>query len=281
MTVTWQFNRGFIEELEIDLSRFLLHAEALFQIFPLRDLRITGVRGRMRELLQCPGFSRIARLDLSGQALMDDDVRTFCLSPHAGNLTSLNLCGNQLTNAGVRLIAASPLLQQLEHIDVRWNLLTDPDVLISEIMAGNPACDILLEPVWQVPPAARNAREILAAMMRRPGGPPGDPPLIPLAGDDVVPGSWTDEDFDSAFPEPEEERLEHGIQGLQQAIGAVGEALLQAQRAAASLLGPERGRVPTPDRVRIRMMLGNLRQLLQEHRIRLHGLIEGRRPDAG
>lgn len=67
-------------------------------------------------------------LDLSGQALDDEDVRTLADHPALATLTHLVLTDNHIGNRGLRAIASSRSLARLRHLDLRDNRITSDGI---------------------------------------------------------------------------------------------------------------------------------------------------------
>src|SRR5262245_51136240 len=60
----WRFRRGFVEAVTLRAADFLWHAEALFRIAPVREVRLLHAADLLAELASCPGLARLTGLDL-------------------------------------------------------------------------------------------------------------------------------------------------------------------------------------------------------------------------
>jgi uncharacterized protein (TIGR02996 family) len=68
------FRHGLPEQVDLSAVDFLLHAEALFRLGPIRHVRLTKVREYLSDLARCPYLGRIEFLDLSDNQLRPSDM---------------------------------------------------------------------------------------------------------------------------------------------------------------------------------------------------------------
>jgi uncharacterized protein (TIGR02996 family) len=125
---TWQFHRGFIDEVAVAADMFLAHAGRLFRRVPIRHLRLwsrrwpqsfpVGEPVSMAALVDEPHLQCLRSLDLRENNLASRDVRALAVSEHLTNLTALNLAHNRIGDGGIRALAGSPLLGRLEHLNL-------------------------------------------------------------------------------------------------------------------------------------------------------------------
>jgi uncharacterized protein (TIGR02996 family) len=125
---TWDFHRGFIDEVELFASRFLSYAGRLFRQAPIQHVRLwreiappASRRLNVPALADSEYLRRLRSLDLSDNRLETRDLRALVVSEHLTNLTALNLAHNRIGDGGIRALAESPLLGQLTHLDLRHN----------------------------------------------------------------------------------------------------------------------------------------------------------------
>lgn len=118
---SWQFRRGFVEEVTLSARDFLEHAEDMFQWTPLRSVRLFAAAECIPELAACPYLSRLARLDLSSNNLGNAGVQVLAVSPQLSVLDALDLRGNNIETLGARALTESPHLTRLTSLDLRDN----------------------------------------------------------------------------------------------------------------------------------------------------------------
>lgn len=125
---TWNFHRGFIDEVSLFAGRFLSHAGRLFRQAPIQHVRLwREIAPRADRRLNVPALAdsehlrRLSSLDLSDNRLETRDLRALVVSEHLTNLTALNLAHNRIGDGGIRALAESPLLGQVTHLDLRHN----------------------------------------------------------------------------------------------------------------------------------------------------------------
>jgi uncharacterized protein (TIGR02996 family) len=112
----WTFRRGFIEEVAAPTSRFLRHAEPLFEHAPILEVHLSRARERLDALTECPWLLRLHHLDLSNNFIRDQGAQLLAESPFLAELSSLNLSSAALGDAGVRALASSPNLKMLREL---------------------------------------------------------------------------------------------------------------------------------------------------------------------
>ena len=122
-----RFQRGMVEELELDASLFLDQSELIFQRAPLvRRVSMRKSGRRLEQLVQSHHLTRLSALELPGDFLDTIDDRGAELlagSGHLSSLTALGLPFNALSASGVRALAASTGLRNLTSLDLSGNRL--------------------------------------------------------------------------------------------------------------------------------------------------------------
>src|SRR3954466_9886952 len=76
------FFRGFVEQVQLDASRFLSTAPRLYQTAPILHLDLTGVKPVAEELFASPLLDRIHTLELMRNELGDAEAQLIATSPH-------------------------------------------------------------------------------------------------------------------------------------------------------------------------------------------------------
>ncbi len=118
-----QFRRGFVEIVWMRATRFLSHAERLFQLCPVRELRVTTrtTPDEFAALLASPFLRMLDSLDLSDVRLGKTAPRIVSHSHFASALRILRLRGCGITDEGAHLLARVPFEWPLRELDVAFN----------------------------------------------------------------------------------------------------------------------------------------------------------------
>jgi uncharacterized protein (TIGR02996 family) len=111
-----EFVRGFLGRVSLPASVLLEHGEDLFRDWPLQELRLREFHGWLGEVLARRWLSGVTSLDLSEQALSDDDIRALMASTQLQGLRRLTLCA--ATQDGIELLARWPGLRGITHLSL-------------------------------------------------------------------------------------------------------------------------------------------------------------------
>jgi uncharacterized protein (TIGR02996 family) len=115
----WHFRRGFVEGVVLPARDFLKHSNDLFQLAPIRHVRLTGIRGVVKKLAGCKALARVRGLDLRHNDVGTSDLEVLLGSRHLTGLTALGLRGTLLCGAeGWRFLAKRPELARLTRLDL-------------------------------------------------------------------------------------------------------------------------------------------------------------------
>lgn len=95
-TKVFQMRGGFIEGLEMTCHRFLTHKEKLFQLVPLREVCLSGKRGKLSTLAKWPGLRKLERLRLNIHNNSESDLIWMLNSPHLDELRELEVYGMEM-----------------------------------------------------------------------------------------------------------------------------------------------------------------------------------------
>jgi uncharacterized protein (TIGR02996 family) len=122
---SWEFHRGFIDEIVIWDDVFLTHAERLFRRAPIQHLHLrphfAGMPRPIADLADNECLRRLRSLDLSWNSLESRHVRALVVSPHLTDLASLDLARNRIGDSGIRALAEAPLLGRLRQLNLNEN----------------------------------------------------------------------------------------------------------------------------------------------------------------
>jgi len=127
LTDSWQFFRGFIEHVAMKAKYFLMFAEEIYSLAPIRHLTLTYCGEHIEELAASPHLARIRSLNLPNRMLnnhytrlnelTDEHIRVLASSPHLGKLAYLDLEDNTaLTPRALDHLASSTQLPSLSHV---------------------------------------------------------------------------------------------------------------------------------------------------------------------
>lgn len=110
------FFRGFVEWIQIDAQQFLDQARDLYDLAPIRRLKLTAAAAVIDEIAASPHLSRIVDLSVEGAKIGDEGVRAIASSPYVSNVAILNFLGTGITAAGVEALASSVKLPALRQV---------------------------------------------------------------------------------------------------------------------------------------------------------------------
>ncbi|MCE9562760.1 MAG: TIGR02996 domain-containing protein [Planctomycetes bacterium] len=124
LAVRWQFARGLIDEVEIELERFVENADEVLRAAPVAGLRIR-VDGweDVRTLIGCGRLRQVCRLTLTDGRMGAAGARILAESPQVAGLRSLALPGQSLGQPGLQALLGSRYLTELEALDLSGNSL--------------------------------------------------------------------------------------------------------------------------------------------------------------
>jgi uncharacterized protein (TIGR02996 family) len=114
---SYQFDRGFVDNLIVVAEAFLENADVVFQVAPVRHIKLVGARRLLGALAAEPALARLASLDLSFNGIAMRGLQELAASPYLGNLRALNLCWNPVPDA-LRVLAGAASLTRLEDLDL-------------------------------------------------------------------------------------------------------------------------------------------------------------------
>jgi uncharacterized protein (TIGR02996 family) len=129
------FRRGLLEEGDIDAHAFVVHAEELFRLGPVKQLTFRKAAKHIVRLAACPSLLRLEVLILAGHSLRDAGVRALAESPNVGRLSQLFLGFNDIGDEGARALAGSRHLGALSRLRLDNNRIGDAGLLA---LAGSP-----------------------------------------------------------------------------------------------------------------------------------------------
>jgi uncharacterized protein (TIGR02996 family) len=112
------FTRGFLGRVDLPAKALLTHGEKMFRDYPVVELRLRDMKGRLRDIVTRPWMASVAALELFHEVLSLDELRALTTSPHLGGLRRLTLRNVALTPEGLGILTAWPGLRRLTHLDI-------------------------------------------------------------------------------------------------------------------------------------------------------------------
>jgi uncharacterized protein (TIGR02996 family) len=103
----WEYRRGVVETLTAEAAAFLAHADVLFRLGPLREVRLVRAFGRLAEVAASPALWRLHMLDLSGEAHRQPALRPLLAACRAAAGPVLRLRASELPPTAVRELRAA------------------------------------------------------------------------------------------------------------------------------------------------------------------------------
>jgi uncharacterized protein (TIGR02996 family) len=117
-----RFVRGFLESVTVSAKVFASNAARLFELAPVRTVRLLRFKEVLARLVRCPHLERLTGLDLHSSFLDDTTLETLLRSPHLRRLQDLELSNNDLTTRGLSSLAVSARLDHLTRLEFGLNL---------------------------------------------------------------------------------------------------------------------------------------------------------------
>lgn len=125
---TWEFHRGFIDDVVMLDHKFFTHARQLFRRAPIQRLglqiriyRDFGLPCNIAALADNKHLRRLRGLGLKENQLDSRHLRALIVSEHLTSLTELDLSYNRIGDSGIRALAGWPLLSQMKYLNLRGN----------------------------------------------------------------------------------------------------------------------------------------------------------------
>jgi uncharacterized protein (TIGR02996 family) len=126
-----RFRRGFVSFLELHAKRFVRHADELFRLAPISQLRLRRAADVARELAGCPGLRWLDGLEFNdyySSPIDPEAMAHLAGSPHLERLRFLGAYNNHLGDRGAAHLARAPWLANLQVLDLGDNGLSERGV---------------------------------------------------------------------------------------------------------------------------------------------------------
>jgi uncharacterized protein (TIGR02996 family) len=117
----WEFRRGVIDSVSVDAKRFLLLGPELFNLAPIRRVRLLDLQVHIKQVVRSPALREIRDLDLCGNELGDDGLALFAGSPHLERIEALNLGFGEISDTGLQTLARSPAFSGIRTLAINDN----------------------------------------------------------------------------------------------------------------------------------------------------------------
>jgi hypothetical protein len=132
----WQFERGFVEAIEIHAATLLRQADDIFRAAPVREVRLHHAEGLTAALAACPHLGKVVALNLSSSSIGEVGLGELLSSPWLSRLRKLTLDNTGIGPAGLHdLLAHAHLMPDLAELRLAGNRLGDGVV---EALAASP-----------------------------------------------------------------------------------------------------------------------------------------------
>ncbi len=136
----FEFRRGFVESVSLNVKNHLQNAEALLNAVPtIRQVRINALKAVLPEFVASAWLERIESLNLAGNKLGLRRMRTLLESPHFKNVRELDVTSNNILAGGFQALMDSDKFPSLRKLACNIAETTEPAKL-AEIARG---------PLWQ------------------------------------------------------------------------------------------------------------------------------------
>jgi hypothetical protein len=119
----WEFRRGFVEHVAVNVATFPRDAAELFASEPVRSVQPVRFASAQpvpfEPFFDVPELSRVTRLDLSGPDIAPVELEPLTACPHLANLTDLALHGAPVIPAWLGALLTGTGLPALAGLDLR------------------------------------------------------------------------------------------------------------------------------------------------------------------
>jgi uncharacterized protein (TIGR02996 family) len=120
-----EFRRGYIETVNVEARKFLARGAELFDLSPIRHIRLLDVGSHLQRILNFPPIAKLNAITIYARHLGDQLIPALCDSPYLDGLRSLYIGRNRIGDEGARLLAESDRFRSLKAIDLSDNALGD------------------------------------------------------------------------------------------------------------------------------------------------------------
>jgi uncharacterized protein (TIGR02996 family) len=153
LALEWQWRRGCIEQVTVQVGVLLRHGEELFAQAPVREVRLLSEANDLHRLAGCSFLRHVEVLDVSfgpkdgsgykGTYHRDATLTALLVSPHWTRLTALALRNQGVEGQLLQALSATGLLTRLRRFDLRGNLPVGDRALRTLAEAGSTSLEAL------------------------------------------------------------------------------------------------------------------------------------------
>jgi hypothetical protein len=118
---------GRVESVSLSGRAFISLAGPLFETHPPREIRLVAIKWFVDELAQCPHLAQVERLNLAGNQIGCNRMRTLAGSPFL-RASFLDLTNNNLGQEGVAVLLSAPWSRQISELKLAGNGLKANDI---------------------------------------------------------------------------------------------------------------------------------------------------------
>jgi uncharacterized protein (TIGR02996 family) len=132
----FEFRRGVIDSVAVDVATFAERGEELFRRAPIRRVRFSDAGRMVDRLIHLPLLGEVRELVLCDGGLGNGGLNVLLRSPYLGGVRSLDLSFNGLCDGGVGLLAEAGSLSHLRALALNDNQRITADGV--RRLAGSP-----------------------------------------------------------------------------------------------------------------------------------------------
>src|SRR4051812_7317156 len=122
--LAWEFRRGFVEHVAVNVATFPRDAAGLFAVEPIRSLQLVRFASSsppvpLRPFFDTPQLERVTRLDVSGVQLLPVELEPLAECRYLGSLTDLSLRRAPVEPDWLAALISGVALPALAGLDLR------------------------------------------------------------------------------------------------------------------------------------------------------------------
>lgn len=117
----WEFHRGFVEGVTLSARSFLDHGEAIFQLAPVRRVRITAVQRHLPSVLRSPLLPRVRDLQLTDVRFTWANIRQLAQTQALSQVQGLYLGSSGIGGEAAEELFSSPFLGNLRDLNLAFS----------------------------------------------------------------------------------------------------------------------------------------------------------------
>ena len=134
------YRGGFVDAVELTVTRFLKLQDELFTAAPVRDVRLKSRSVKFQKIRDSKWLGQLSALALDRNEASDDDYVAVVSAPTMTRLNRLEILSGDMTSAGVQRLANAANLQSVKELHLwTWNV----DDQAAQAIADSPVLNSL------------------------------------------------------------------------------------------------------------------------------------------